>query len=428
MNILLLVTSSISVKVINKLIISLTDDGNKLRTYYTKNASIMHHHYHQTKVDSPATYEFANEFDTYCWNKSVPHIDDVEWADICLVCPADYNILGKAANGIADDFVSTVIAAWLGSGKPMWMAEAMNPMMYLNKVRIGNREKLESLGVKFIEPTVKKLACGDYGIGGLADVRAVKNIAVDGVRWIQPIAPKGLLGATVTIYLPSSMLAVQRMNGPKTTKIRKNFSFAEYLPKADEPGAFGAKRKYDRHEGVDIYCYYGSEVHAVEDGEVVDAYQYTGTKETGEWWNPTWCIKVKGKSGVVTYGELQMPDECPMVVDFGKDPKVNLSEAKVKFQYPPIGTKIKAGDLIGFVGKVLPDEKRRDDIRNHNNCMLHLELRTESCHLDGWKLDGDRDRKLLDPTPYLKTAVMHEDAAERWQNGYFTAQPKWANE
>lgn len=70
--------------------------------------------------------------------------------------------------------------------------------------------------------------------------------------------------------------------------------------------------------------------------------------------------------------------------------------------YPEIGTKVIAGNLVGVVGRVLKSGKLRSDIRHHNTSMLHVELRTESCHIDGWKLDGDRDHRLLDPTPYLK--------------------------
>jgi hypothetical protein len=62
----------------------------------------------------------------------------------------------------------------------------------------------------------------------------------------------------------------------------------------------------------------------------------------------------------------------------------------------------KRESLVGGRVSVLKDGKKRNDIRNHNVCMLHVELRTENCHLDGWKLGEDRDKKLLDPTPYLK--------------------------
>ena len=276
------------------------------------------------------------------------------------------------ANGIADDVVSCTLAAWLGSGKKLYICEAMNCMMYASPVYQENRKKLDKLSfTQFIEPTVKKLACGDFGIGALADINTIKNI-VEGHAWMQPVAS-------------TDLIAGRTYAG----------SFAEYLPRYNEPGAFGAKRKFDIHEGVDIYCVENSYVYAVEDGEVVDSYRYTGANADCNWWNDTWCIKVKGKSGVVTYGELAMPSSLPQVtLDDG-------TECGIK--YPKVGTKIKAGDFIGVVGRVLKENKLRPDIRHHNTSMLHMELRTESCHIDGWKLDSDRDKRLLDPTPYLKS-------------------------
>ena len=157
-------------------------------------------------------------------------------------------------------------------------------------------------------------------------------------------------------------------------------SFRDYIPMFYEPGAFGAIRKFDIHEGVDIYTHDGAEVYPVETGVITAVYEFTGKNANCDWWNPTWCIKVKGKSGVVTYGELAKPRDSLKV---GK---------KV---YPCLS--------IGHVTPVLKPEKYRPDIRNHSVAMLHLELRTETCHLDGWKLEGDRDKRLLDPTPYLKS-------------------------
>lgn len=138
-------------------------------------------------------------------------------------------------------------------------------------------------------------------------------------------------------------------------------------------------RKFDIHEGVDVYTHDGAEVHAVEDGTVTAIYEFTGKKADCDWWNETWCIKVEGKSGVVTYGELKQPS----IVN--------------------VGDKVRAGKVIGHVTPVLRPEKYRPDIRNHSVAMLHVELRKETCHLDGWKLDGERDKRLLDPTPYLKS-------------------------
>lgn len=355
MNVLLLISGSISVKLYDKLNEKLQEHGHDVHMYMTSNANFLYNKL--TDKQKYCSYDRADETAVYKESGIVKHISEVEWADVCLLAPADFNIIGKISNGIADDFVTSILAAYLGSGKKLFIADAMNTYMWLNPIYQKNRNTLLSFSqVDFIQPTVKALACGTTGIGALADLSTIVNI-IEGHKWIRPI-----YSCTVSVD-----------------------SFKKSLPVYGEPGYFGAQRKFDRHEGVDIYCKLHENVYAVEDGKVVDSYQYTGSKETGDWWNPTWCIKVQGKSGVVTYGELEMP---------------NVAQS-MSIQYPIIGTDIKAGTFIGIVGQVLKDEKLRHDIRNHSCSMLHLELRKENCHLDGWNLDAQRDKRLLDPMPYF---------------------------
>lgn len=374
MNILILTTGSVSAKLSHKLAVRLENDGHSVKHYATQNALDMMKADNATGI-SEASVTFYTGHWSPCisvareildWRdklaKPVLHIDLVRWADVCVVCPADFNIVGKMANGIADDMVSSTLAAWLGTSKKLYICEAMNTWMYQNPMHQANICKLNNLNnVRFIEPTVKKLACGDIGIGALADVDTIVNI-VEGHVWHQPI---------------------------EWCRLRSDaYSFREYLPRFNEPGAFGAIRKFDIHEGVDIYTYSGANVHAVEDGIVTAVYEFTGKNAQCDWWNDTWCIKVKGKSGVVTYGEIARPRK-----------ELTASTSGII-----IGrTKVKAGDIIGHVTPVLKPEKYRPDIRNHSTAMLHIELRKETCHLDGWKLDSQRDSRLLDPTPYLKS-------------------------
>ena len=120
-------------------------------------------------IDAESQTFYTNHFSNYIsieretidWHDKpshqVKHIDLVRWADICVVCPADYNIVGKMANGVADDFMSSILAAWMGCCKKLYICEAMNSMMFYQK----NRNYLDSLDfVRFIEPTVKNLANG----------------------------------------------------------------------------------------------------------------------------------------------------------------------------------------------------------------------------------------------------------------------------
>lgn len=397
MNILILTSGSVSAKLSQKLADRLQNDGHSVRHYATQTA------FEMMKADGPVgVSECSVSCYTGRWSpfisvnheirdwqdkpaKPILHIDLVRWADVCVVCPADFNIVGKMANGIADDVVSSTLAAWLGTDKKVYICEAMNSWMYQNPVHQKNVETLDKLyNVRFIEPTVKKLACGDIGIGALADIGTIANV-VEGHAWSQPISQNDLLGEPTYKGRPYSYKQkgmfgkfVYDANSNEFIRGKCREKFRDYIPRFYEPGAFGAIRKFDIHEGVDIYTHDGADVHAVEDGVVTAVYEFTGKKADCDWWNETWCVKVEGKSGVVTYGELA-------------EPMIN------------VGAKVYAGGIIGHVTPVLRPTKYRPDIRNHSVAMLHLELRTETCHLDGWKLGEQRDRKLLDPTPYLKS-------------------------
>lgn len=101
----------------------------------------------------------------------IQHISLAQKADLMLIAPATANIIGKVANGIADDMLSTTIMA--AAKAKVIFAPAMNTNMYENRIVQGNIEKLKSYGYEFIEPASGRLACGDIGIGKLADVNTI---------------------------------------------------------------------------------------------------------------------------------------------------------------------------------------------------------------------------------------------------------------
>lgn len=109
----------------------------------------------------------------------INHIELAKKADLFLVAPATANILGKLANGIADDMISTVALA-LKTDVPKLIAPAMNTYMYQNPITQRNLKILKEVGYEEIEPREALLACGDYGRGALATIEelttAVLNI------------------------------------------------------------------------------------------------------------------------------------------------------------------------------------------------------------------------------------------------------------
>lgn len=98
----------------------------------------------------------------------VKHITLAQDADLLLIAPATANIIGKLANGIADDMLTSLYLAI--KDIPMLIAPAMNVRMYESRTVSDNLAKLADRGFTIIEPKESRLACGDVGKGALADV------------------------------------------------------------------------------------------------------------------------------------------------------------------------------------------------------------------------------------------------------------------
>lgn len=103
---------------------------------------------------------------------NIEHISIAQKADIFLIAPATANIIGKIAHGIADDFLTTTIMA---TKARVIFVPAMNVNMYQNPVLQENIEKLKVLGYEFIGPVIGNLACGDQGLGKMADPKDIVN-------------------------------------------------------------------------------------------------------------------------------------------------------------------------------------------------------------------------------------------------------------
>jgi phosphopantothenoylcysteine decarboxylase / phosphopantothenate---cysteine ligase len=103
----------------------------------------------------------------------IQHISLAKKADLFVIAPATANIIGKIANGIADDMLSTTVMA---TKAPVLIAPAMNCNMYENPIVQGNIETLKNFGYKFVEPEVGRLACGDTGSGKLANTDTIVDM------------------------------------------------------------------------------------------------------------------------------------------------------------------------------------------------------------------------------------------------------------
>jgi phosphopantothenoylcysteine decarboxylase/phosphopantothenate--cysteine ligase len=103
-------------------------------------------------------------------NPSIEHIELARWAELVAVVPATANIIGKAANGLATDLLSTVL---LATRAPVLWAPAMNTGMWEHPAVQANMARLRSFGHAVVEPGEGVLACGEEGSGKLAEVTAI---------------------------------------------------------------------------------------------------------------------------------------------------------------------------------------------------------------------------------------------------------------
>jgi phosphopantothenoylcysteine decarboxylase/phosphopantothenate--cysteine ligase len=96
-----------------------------------------------------------------------PHLALAEWGEVMVVAPATANIIGKAAGGIADEVLSTALLSFSG---PVLFAPAMNSRMWGHPAVRDNVKRLRARGAGFVGPGRGRLACGESGVGRMAEV------------------------------------------------------------------------------------------------------------------------------------------------------------------------------------------------------------------------------------------------------------------
>ncbi|MDR0970790.1 MAG: bifunctional phosphopantothenoylcysteine decarboxylase/phosphopantothenate--cysteine ligase CoaBC [Bacteroidales bacterium] len=118
------------------------------------------------------------------------HISLSLWADLFIVAPATANIIGKFACGIADDCLSTSLLAF---NKDIFLAPAMNDMMYSNIAVQNNINTLKQRGVKIISPQSGELACGTIGQGRMEETKNIVQIIENYYNSSLPLKDKTIL-------------------------------------------------------------------------------------------------------------------------------------------------------------------------------------------------------------------------------------------
>ena len=162
-NIIIGVTGGIAIYKTLDLISKLKKESSNVEVIMTKAA---------TEFVAPLTFQTMSQskvhYDMFGLvnEMEVEHISLAKKADVILVAPATANTIGKVANGIADNLLTTVIMA---TSKKVIFAPSMNTQMYKNPILQNNIRILKELGYEFINPGEGRLACGDEGTGKMAE-------------------------------------------------------------------------------------------------------------------------------------------------------------------------------------------------------------------------------------------------------------------
>jgi phosphopantothenoylcysteine decarboxylase / phosphopantothenate---cysteine ligase len=174
-NIILGITASIAIYKACDLIRRLKECGFSVCVVMTKEAEELIKPIVFQSLSGGRVYRggMFDEQDTW----DIEHIALAQKGDLILIAPATANIIAKLAAGICDDLLTTTVCA---SKAKVLIAPAMNEFMYCNKITQNNIAKLKSCGYKFIAPRQGLLACGEVGIGCLAEpeeiVKEVKKL------------------------------------------------------------------------------------------------------------------------------------------------------------------------------------------------------------------------------------------------------------
>jgi len=201
--ILLGVTGSVASVRTPALYASLRAAGHDVRVVATESALYFFNPHDLALGDTPGgpLYRDADEWSGTQYHRDDPvlHIEFRKWADLLIVAPLDANTLAKFAMGLSDNFLTCVFRAWDFS-KPVVLAPAMNTLMWQSRVTLRHLRQLiadhgrgepeqswtledaadvfakHAPNLLLIPPQSKRLACGDVGVGAMAEVTTIAEV------------------------------------------------------------------------------------------------------------------------------------------------------------------------------------------------------------------------------------------------------------
>lgn len=166
MNVLLGVTGSVAAVLTPKLVDILSKNGHIVTVVMTNTAP-------KFLKEKIPYYKDEDEWSTFNEiGDPILHIELRKWADVFLIAPCTMNTMAKIANGLCDNLLTNIARAWDYS-KPFCIAPACNTFMWDNITTAQQIEIIKGLSIDVIPPISKTLACGDTGVGAMADIKTI---------------------------------------------------------------------------------------------------------------------------------------------------------------------------------------------------------------------------------------------------------------
>ena len=232
-NILLGITGSIAAYKAADIASRLTKEGCNVKVVMTKSSELF---ITETTLESLSGNKVISEDENSSALSNFAHLDIAKWADIILIAPCTANFMNKLANGHGDGLLSTICLAYT---KSLFIAPAMNPDMWNNKVTQASIKKLNSAEIKIIGPNYGSHACGDIGYGRMTHPEEIverikdqsKTSQLSGCKILitagptrEPIDPvrfmsnysSGKMGYAIAVAAKAKGANVELISGPVT--------------------------------------------------------------------------------------------------------------------------------------------------------------------------------------------------------------------
>ena len=249
-NILLGITGSIAAYKAADISSRLKKEGCNIRVIMTKSSELF---ITETTLESLSGNKVICENEDSTTLTNFKHLDIAKWADMILISPCTANFMNKLANGHGDDLLSTICLAF---NKKIYIAPAMNPDMWNNKICQASIKKLIQAEIEIIGPNYGTHACGDIGYGRMTNPEQIietlklhskishlsgSKILVTAGPTREPIDPvrfmsnysSGKMGYEIALAAKNMGASVKLISGPVSLKSIKDVE-TEYVETSDE--------------------------------------------------------------------------------------------------------------------------------------------------------------------------------------------------